>query len=118
MTQAAIPNPRSPIAAAMLMACLCVVSLHAQFTLVSVEQEIQIGREANDQVRKDTPQLTDQQVLGYVCGIGQRLAAQAPGPKYPYSFAVANYREINAFALPGGPVWVHRGLMQAATNES
>jgi predicted Zn-dependent protease len=89
-----------------------------QFTLVSVEQEIQIGREANAQVRKETPELTDQQVVAYVRSIGQRLVAQAPGPKYPYSFAVANYREINAFALPGGPVWIHRGLMHAATNES
>jgi predicted Zn-dependent protease len=43
---------------------------------------------------------------------------RASGPAYPYSFDVANYREINAFALPGGPVWVHRGAIAAATNES
>jgi predicted Zn-dependent protease len=40
------------------------------------------------------------------------------GPKYPYTFSVANYREINAFALPGGPVWIHRAVLQDATNES
>jgi beta-barrel assembly-enhancing protease len=93
-------------------------SLHAQFSLVSVEDEIRIGRDADAQIRKDVPEVTDAQVTAYVRGLGRRLAAQAPGPKYPYSFSVANYREINAFALPGGPIWLHRGLMHAATNES
>ena len=87
-------------------------------TLVSVEDEIAIGRQANAQVRKQVPELRDEQTLAYIRGIGQRLARQAPGPKYPYSFSAADYREINAFALPGGPVWIHRGVLHAATNES
>jgi len=90
----------------------------AQFSLVSVQQEIEIGRETNAQVRKEVPETRDAQTLGYVRGIGERLARQAAGPKYPYSFAMADYREINAFALPGGPVWIHRGVLHAATNES
>ena len=98
--------------------CLCVATAHAQFTLVSVEQEIEIGEQANAQVRKEVPELRDGQVVAYVRGIGQRLTRQAVGPKYPYSFSVADYREINAFALPGGPVWIHQGVMHAATNES
>ena len=87
-------------------------------TLVSVEDEIDIGRQANAQVRKQMPELRDEQTLAYVRGIGQRLVRQAPGPKYPYSFSAADYREINAFALPGGPVWIHRGVLHSATNES
>ena len=90
----------------------------AQFSLVSVQQEIEIGRETNAQVRKEVPETRDAQARGYVRGIGERLARQAAGPKYPYSFAMADYREINAFALPGGPVWIHRGVLHAATNES
>jgi beta-barrel assembly-enhancing protease len=90
----------------------------AQITLVSVEQEIAIGRQANAQVRKEMPELGDAEVTAYVRGIGRRLVAAAPGPKYPYSFSVVNYREINAFALPGGPVWMHRGVLHAASNES
>ena len=39
-------------------------------------------------------------------------------PKYPYSLAVADRPEINAFALPGGPVWIHRGVLSKAANES
>jgi predicted Zn-dependent protease len=87
-------------------------------TLVSVDQEIAIGRETHAQTRKEVAELTDAQVRAYVRDIGRRLAQAAPGPKYPYSFSVANYREINAFALPGGPVWINRGVLHAAAHES
>jgi predicted Zn-dependent protease len=90
----------------------------AALSLISVQQEVELGRQAQQQVRKEVPQLQDRAVADYVSGLGRALAARARGPKYPYTFSVANYREINAFALPGGPVWVHRGAMQAAANES
>src|SRR5688572_2749810 len=99
------------------MKLLAVAGL-AAITLVSVEDEIAIGRQANAQVRKEMPEVGDAQVIGYIRSIGQRLVRRAPGPKYPYTFSVANYREINAFALPGGPVWIHRGVLHSATNES
>jgi predicted Zn-dependent protease len=86
--------------------------------IVSVPEEIAIGRQANAQVRKQVPQLRDATTSRYVSELGTRLARVAPGPKYPYSFAVADYREINAFSLPGGPVWINRGVLQIATNES
>ena len=87
-------------------------------TLVSVQDEIEIGREANAQVRKQVPEVRDESTAAYIRDIGARLVRHAPGPKYPYSFSAADYREINAFALPGGPVWIHRGVLHAATNES
>lgn len=90
----------------------------AAISLVSVKDEITIGQQANRQIRQEVPELRDAAVASYVRGIGQRLVRVAAGPKYPYSFAVANYREINAFALPGGPVWIHRGVLHSATNES
>jgi predicted Zn-dependent protease len=86
--------------------------------LISVEQEIQIGKQAQAQMRKDMPPLHDAAVTGYVNDLARRLVRVAPGPKYPYSFTVANTREINAFALPGGAVWMHRGVLQVATNEA
>lgn len=86
--------------------------------LVSVDDEIKIGREAQQQVKEQVPELTDGQVRSYVERIGRRLASHAPGPEYPYSFTVADYKEINAFALPGGPVWVHRGAIEAAETEA
>jgi predicted Zn-dependent protease len=87
-------------------------------SLISVTDEIAIGREAQQQIRKDVPQVSDATVRNYVTSVGRKLAARAGGPKYPYSFSVANYREINAFALPGGPVWIHRGAIQSAANEA
>lgn len=86
--------------------------------LVSVNDEIAIGRKAQQQVRQQVPRLRDNAVNTYISGLGRRIAARADGPKYPYSFDVANYREINAFALPGGPIWIHRGLIDAAQNEA
>ncbi|HEV8231561.1 MAG TPA: M48 family metalloprotease, partial [Thermoanaerobaculia bacterium] len=49
--------------------------------------------------------------------VGRRLAANAPGPKFPYSFKVVNASDINAFALPGGPVYVTRGIVETVRNE-
>jgi predicted Zn-dependent protease len=87
-------------------------------SLISVGDEIKLGREAQGRLRKDVPLVADQAITDYVGRLGRRLAAHAPGPPYPYSFSVADHRELNAFALPGGPVWVNRGILQAAANES
>jgi predicted Zn-dependent protease len=75
--------------------------------LISVADEIAIGKQAQAEVRKTTPELKDSAVQAYLSRIGRRLAAQARGGRYPYSFSIANHREINAFALPGGPIWVN-----------
>ena len=88
------------------------------FNAFSTDQEIQLGKENAEQVAKEMPLVTDPQVNAYIQKIGANLAAHAPGPKYPYSFHVVNSGEINAFALPGGPVFVNLGLIQAAQNES
>ena len=87
-------------------------------SLVSVGDEIKLGREAQRQVSTHVPQVADRVVAAYVRRIGRQLASRAPGPKYPYTFSIANYRELNAFALPGGPVWIHRGIIHAAANEA
>jgi predicted Zn-dependent protease len=99
-----------------ILALVIVPAAAAQ--LISVSDEIALGKQAQRQVRKDVPELPDRQVTGYVQSIGRRLVSRAGGAKYPYSFSVANYKEINAFALPGGPVWIHRGAISAARNEA
>jgi predicted Zn-dependent protease len=110
-----LPAARGPVSLLLVIACASGV---AAFSLVSVEQEVQIGREAQQEVRAKVPELRDSAATRYVDDLGRRLAAHAPGAKYPYSFQIANYRELNAFALPGGPVWVHRGVLEAARSES
>ena len=118
-----LPKSRAPwrrcpafggLAAGLVLAASSVGAI----ALISVKDEIEIGREAQVEVRKAVPQLANRAVTEYVTRVGRQLSVRAPGPKYPYSFSVANYRELNAFALPGGPVWIHRGIIHAAANES
>ncbi len=90
----------------------------AAFSLISVQQEIDVGRQAQQQVRSKVPAVRHADISSYVNRIGRRLAANAPGPEYPYSFTVANDRTANAFALPGGPIWIHRGILELAENEA
>src|SRR3954465_127403 len=87
-------------------------------SLLSVPDEIELGREANVKMRHELVQFRDERVLSYVAGVGKRLPPSTRGPQYPYSFSIADYREINAFALPGGPVWINRGVLHAAATES
>lgn len=83
------------------------------------EQQIDLGNKAKDQVYKTTPVLPDSSpVTQYIRQLGEKLAAAAPGQKWPYNFHVANVAEINAFALPGGSVFVNLGTIQAAATES
>lgn len=90
----------------------------AAFQLVSVRDEIALGQQAQQEIRRQTPEVRDEAVRGYVASLGERLAAQASGADYPYSFSTADYRELNAFALPGGPVWINRGILAASGNEA
>jgi predicted Zn-dependent protease len=103
------------VVAGIFVLCSAVVTTAA---FISVEEEIEIGRTAHEQMRKQVPELADATVVNYVRDVGRRLARAAPGAKYPYTFSVANVPEINAFALPGGPVWIHRGVLSRAANES
>lgn len=118
MSDDSVGRVSRPRVLAGIAALCCLPIAVAGLELISVDQEIQIGRQANAQMRKDVPELRDPVVTAYVNDVGRRLVRVAPGPKYPYSFVVANTREINAFSLPGGPVWIHRGVLQVATNES
>ena len=82
----------------------------------SIEQEIQLGRQAVPEIEKKLPLLPENHPMSkYINSLGQKLAAQAPGYKFPYVFKVVREKSINAFALPGGPIYVHTGLIEAAT---
>jgi predicted Zn-dependent protease len=86
--------------------------------LISVNDEIALGRRAQQEVRQQVPELRDRTVSGYIENLGRRIAARADGPRFPYTFDVANSREVNAFALPGGPIWINRGTIDAAQTEA
>ena len=87
------------------------------FNLFTVEQDVELGRASAKEVDRQLPMVRDAAVERYVSDVGRRLAAAAPGAKYPYEFKVANLSDINAFALPGGFLYVNRGLIEAVTAE-
>lgn len=86
---------------------------------LSTQDEVKIGQQMAVQVEQQMPKLNDATVQGYVAEIGQRLAAQAPRKDVPYQFTVIQEpKEVNAFALPGGHLYVFTGLMRLASNEA
>lgn len=87
------------------------------FNLFSEEQDIKLGKQSAAEIARQAPLLRDEAVTGYVKQLGARLAAKAPGYKFPYNFEVVATRDINAFALPGGFLFVNAGAIAAARNE-
>jgi Zn-dependent protease with chaperone function len=85
------------------------------------QQDVELGREAAAEVRQQYPIISDERIAKYLTRLGDRLVAAAPSELkesvYEYSFTPVNLKEINAFALPGGPMFVHRGMFDAAAGE-
>jgi predicted Zn-dependent protease len=84
----------------------------------SKEQDIQLGQELAAQARQQLPVVQDPYLQSYVDQIGRRLVSQPEAGGYPYSFSLVNEKSINAFALPGGPTFLHLGLFLNAENEA
>jgi predicted Zn-dependent protease len=89
----------------------------AGFNLFSPEQDVEMGRRSAEQVIQQQPLINDARIVGYIRDLGARLAAKAPGEKFNYQFNVVGSKEINAFALPGGFVFVNLGAIAAAKRE-
>ena len=86
-----------------------------------VQDDVKIGQDASRKVAQQFPLLNDSQSERYVESVGEKLVAAIPAefrqPAFDYQFDVVNARDINAFALPGGPMYVNRGMIEAAKNE-
>jgi predicted Zn-dependent protease len=87
-------------------------------TSLSEAQEDRIGREIMRQIRESADYLDDAVIAEYLENLGDRLAAASPSPGRHFEFFPVRDPSINAFALPGGYVGVHTGLISAARNES
>jgi len=92
-----------------LLACACGVSQ---------QQEIQLGQQEAQQVNTQLPMLNDAAVSSYVNTLGNAIAHTTSRADLTWQFAVVNTDVVNAFALPGGFVYVNRGVLQRAVNES
>jgi beta-barrel assembly-enhancing protease len=93
---------------------------HPGFNLFSKDQDVQLGKESAAQVRKQMPVIRDPVLTEYVNRVGRRLAdsQEARESGFPFSFEVVADPSINAFALPGGPMFIHTGLLKAVDNEA
>ncbi len=88
------------------------------WNVFSVQQDVEIGKEVSKQAEQQLVMLNDSKVDSYLNRLGRKLAAKAPGEKYPYQFKGVNDASINAFALPGGFLYINRGTIEAADNEA
>jgi Zn-dependent protease with chaperone function len=125
------PNYRSATRWLASLMCLAIVmmplAVFAQTKIVyhsnkyKVTDDVKLGRQAAAEAEQQFPLLRDAEVNAYVERVGQRLVASIPPefqhPEFRYYFKVINARDINAFALPGGPMYVDRGMIEAARNE-
>jgi predicted Zn-dependent protease len=90
------------------------------FNTYSKQQDIELGKQAAAQVKQQYQQVQDRNLQAWVQRLGARLAKtpSASNSGFPFSFTLLNYKEINAFALPGGPAFIFTGLIKMADNEA
>jgi hypothetical protein len=88
------------------------------YNAFSVEQEVEIGRQAAAETDQQLPLLPPRDpVSDYVSTLGTRLARNLPENKFQFEFKVINQKEINAFAMPGGPIRLNVGVIQKAASD-
>ncbi|HUR83314.1 MAG TPA: M48 family metallopeptidase [Thermoanaerobaculia bacterium] len=90
------------------------------FNLISIEEEWQLGAQLSQDIAKQVRLSNDPTLNSYVSQVGQKIVAQTPDPfnKLPWQFHVVDDPAINAFAIPGGHVYVNTGLIANADNAS
>ncbi len=86
-----------------------------------VQEDVKLGNQAAAEIEKKFPILRDAEATNYVGRIGRRLVNAIPArfrqPDFDYRFKIVNASDLNAFALPSGPMYVNRGMIEAARNE-
>jgi predicted Zn-dependent protease len=109
---------RTWVAALSVVVSMSVAGVFAQTAIklpknkFTPQQDVELGREAAAEVRQQYPLIKDERITRYLSRLGDKLVEAAPAelkqPVYEYSFTPVNLKEINAFALPGGPMFVNR----------
>jgi len=97
-----------------VVACAA-LSLTACVT-ITPEQEVDLGRSYADQINQQLPLIADEDIQGYVSEEALKVARSTARPDLPYEFQVVNTSDLNAFALPGGYVYINRGIIEQSSN--
>jgi Zn-dependent protease with chaperone function len=117
------PGRRAALVAAFVLATASLAlaartRLKPGWNLFSPQQDVQIGQRLSSEAQKQMPMLNDPRVDNYLNRLGHRLSAHAPGYRFPYQYRCVNSAAINAFALPGGYIYINRGVIEAADDEA
>jgi len=91
--------------------------INAGWNLFSPQQDAEIGAQSAAEAEQQLPILRDSTAEAYINRVGQKLASNAGGPNFQYQFKLVNASDINAFALPGGYIYVNRGIIDHAKTE-
>lgn len=116
-----VGNGRPLVLVLLALASACAtnpVTGQREFTLMSEAQEISMGRESDAQVRAEMGLYNDPELQQYVSRIGLNLAKLSERPNLPWQFTVVDQAAINAFALPGGFIYITRGILPFLDNEA
>jgi predicted Zn-dependent protease len=114
-------NKRSSHLTALALAALLAASCGSgggNFNLISIEEEWQLGQQLSQDIARQVRLSNDAQANAYVTRLGRQIVAQTPMANLPWQFHVVEDPTINAFAIPGGHVYVHTGLIANADNAS
>jgi Zn-dependent protease with chaperone function len=120
------PRVAASLATLMFAALPIIVAAQAPQIVVpknkyNTRDDIQLGQKAANEVERQFPLINDQDAQTYLSRIGDRLVAAIPPefqhPEFRYNFQWVNASDLNAFALPGGPMFVNRGMLEKANNE-
>ena len=113
------PTIASLTLAALLAACATnPVTGKSEISLISQDQEIQMGQQGAQQVAQEIGLVNNQALQNYVQQVGSAIAAKSERPNLPWTFRVVEDPTPNAFALPGGFIFVTRGLLDLMNNEA
>lgn len=95
-------------------------ALKPGWNMFTPQQDIEVGKRASADAARQLPLCNDPKVDAYLTQLGMKLVAKLPtnGVQYPFEFHCVNDKAINAFALPGGYVFINRGAIEVADNEA
>ncbi len=121
MTGMVVPKARLALVAGAVLIGACAVNPvtgKRELSLVSESQEIQMGQEGAQSVVNTIGLYADSSLQAYINRLGQSMASASERPQLPWSFAVVNDATVNAFALPGGSIFVTRGILAYFNSEA
>ena len=106
------------LATALIACAINPVTHKSELSLISEDQEIEMGRQSDKEVVATMGLYDDPRAQAYVATLGKKLAAKSERPNLPWTFRVIDDPVVNAFAIPGGFVYVTRGLMTHLNSEA